>query len=226
MTKYNNYAQKLDAAFKEARDQYAALAKTLEAAKTALDSAKAWRPDADREEQELAVARANIAYKTAENALRNSDVWERFNQTRRELRAGLETEVKAGSLADPAALDAGAMTLLQLGALTVDDFYSFANRFDNNPTMLRVISKYAADAAASLRDDGTPAARRDAAALNALSLDCRSGQGKTMSRWDELETLSDYCSGQTHRGEKAPADHTVAMGKHWEKLTADAVRDF
>ena len=143
MSRYNDYARRLDSAFKEARDEHARLVNDLNKAKTELEHAKAWRPSESKQEKETAIMRATVTYKDAENALRNSTAWESFNSKRSELRAALAAELQANSIVDPDAIDAAALKLLESGVMTSADYSAFAVKFDNNGTMLRLIARYA-----------------------------------------------------------------------------------
>ena len=63
MSKYNTYAQQLDAAFKTARDEYAEAYSSLEQARQADTDAKAWRPNDNEEDKRLRIATAGLELK-------------------------------------------------------------------------------------------------------------------------------------------------------------------
>lgn len=220
MSQYNHYAKDLDAFFKEARDEHARLVGELNKAKAELESAKAWRPSESKQEKETAIMRATVAYKDAENALRNSTAWESFNSKRSELRAALAAELQANSIVDPDAIDAAALKLLESGVMTAADYSAFAVKFDNNGTMLRLIARYAGAAAKSTED------RSEAANLNAIALACRSGQGKCLREWDNLSEIADRCSGQSLTGARGGADHIANMAAHWEDVASATIAAF
>ena len=72
----------------------------------------------------------------------------------------------------------------------MEDYYSFAERYESNATMLRVISKYALDASENADDT------KDAVALRILSDNCKTGMGTVLRAWNELEGVASYCSGR------------------------------
>ena len=101
-----------------------------------------------------------------------------------------------------------------------DDYYKLAERFDENSTMLRLLAKFAKDAAENTDD------RKSRAALNEIALTCADGLGSVMRSWDSISTIADYCSGQTHRGRRNSPEQVIAMGKWWEELSQDTVENF
>lgn len=220
MSQYNNYAKSLDSAFKEARDEHTRLISELNKAKAELESAKAWKPGEDKQEKETAIMRATVAYKDAENALRNSTAWESFNSKRSELRAALAAELQANSIVNPDAIDAAALKLLESGVMTSADYSAFVTKFDNNGTMLRLIARHASEAAKNAED------RTEAATLNAIALACRSGQGKALREWDILSEIADRCSGQSITGARGGADHIANMAAHWEDVASATIAAF
>ena len=220
MSQYNIYARKLDDAFKAARDEHAHLVNDLNKAKADLESAKVWRPGEDKQTKEAAVMRATVACKDAENSLRTSTAWESFNAKRSELRAALAAELQANSIVSPDAVDAAALELLKSGVMTSADYSAFAVKFDNNGTMLRLVARYAGEAAKNTED------RAEAANLNAIALTCRDGQGRTLREWDNLSALADRCSGQSATGMRGGADHIANMAAHWEDVATATIAAF
>ena len=220
MSQYNNYAKSLDSAFKEARDEHTRLISELNKVKAELESTKAWKPGEDKQEKETAIMRATVAYKDAENALRNSTAWESFNSKRSELRAALVAELQANSIVDPDAIDTAALKLLESGVMTAADYSAFVTKFDNNGTMLRLIARHASEAAKNAED------RTEAATLNAIALACRSGQGKALREWDNLSEIADRCSGQSLTGARGGADHIANMAAHWEDVASATIAAF
>ena len=214
MSKYNHFAKELDAAFKVARQEYVEAWDKLRAARDA--HRMAWGGDIERKRAELEYQEAELAFKEAE-----ARIWPEFNRLRADLRAKLESEVRGGSLADPDAVDLKGMKLLESGTLSADDFYSLVDKYDDNPTMLRFVAKYAKETA----DDMDSTQAKDRGALYQLYRVCSQGQGRTMRAWDELSHIADYCSGQARARRDTPA-HTISMRKWWEQLSGEAVENF
>lgn len=223
MTKYNVYAKQLDAAFRTARDEYAKSYAELQAAQQANEDAGAWRPDDDAANKQLRVATTALELNKAEAAFKITEtkVWPEFDAKCKELRKELEKDVQKDSLANPDAIDANALELLKSGALTVEDYYSFAERYESNATMLRVISKYALDASENADDT------KNAVALRILSDNCKTGMGTVLRAWNELEGVASYCSGRGGSSRTAiDPTHIISMGKWWEELAGQAIENF
>lgn len=222
MSKYNNYARKLDAAFRAARNEYNAAFEKLQQAQQYEAAAKAWKPDDSAEEKAVRVARAALTLHDAEAAFNevSARVWNSFNITRRTIRAELEQELATEEIANPDAIDSNALELMKTGVLTAADYAAFVEKYDNNPTMLKLIAHYAGEAAKATDD------RREAATLNGGAIACRSGQGAVMRSWDELSAIADRCSGQSRAGMRSDAGYVVNMTAHWEDVAGATIAAF
>lgn len=213
-TKYNHFAKDLDAAFKAARDEYAAAYNAVEQARKAMQDA-----GSDALKRQI----ATLQLQEAENNLRKETarIWAEFDAKATDLRRALEKEVQSSNLADPSAIDNNAVELMKTGVLTVDDYFGFADRYDGNPTMLKLIGYYAKEAADSTDN------RKDKAALVALAQDCAKGTGKTLKAWDDMITAANYCSGRGGIGNRRNIPGvTISMGEWWEQLSREIVENF
>ena len=212
MSEFNHFAKDLDAAFKAARDEYAAAYNTVEQARKAMQDAG---PDALKRQI------ATLQLKEAENSLRKETarIWTEFDAKAAELRRALEKEVQTSNLADPSAIDSNAVELMKTGVLSPADYAAFMERFDSNPTMLKLVGHYAAEAAK------TTDSRREAAALNAIALDCQSGEGAVMRAWDSISAISDSCGDGDGYRRKSPGV-IVSMSEKWDDLAGEAVENF
>ena len=222
MSKFNTYAQQLDAAFKTARSEYVEAYQRFQQAQQANCRANAWTPNESAAEKQVKTARAALALHDAEAAFTEASarVWGDFKTTRRMLRADLEQEVRAANLANPDAIDSNALELLKSGVLTSDDYAAFMEKYDSNPTMLKLLAHYAAEAAKATDS------RREAATLNAISIDCQSGQGAVLRAFDDICKISDYCRGEKRVGDQVRPEHAVNMSSRWEELTSETVENF
>ncbi len=223
MTKYNVYAKQLDAAFRTARDEYAKSYAELQAAQQANEDAGAWRPDDDAANKQLRVATTALELNKAEAAFKITEtkVWPEFDAKCKELRKELEKDVQKDGLANPDAIDANTVELLKAGVLTVEDYYSLAERYEGNSTMLRLLGKYALDESIASGDI------KEAAALRMLSDNCKNGAGAVLRAWNELEGLASYCSGRGgNRNAATSPDMVVSMGKWWEELAGQVIENF
>ena len=215
MSQYNKYAQRLDTAFKTAREEYMEAWNQLQAAQKANTDAQAWRAETYRGENDL--LEAEHTFRAAE-----SRVWAEFDRQKDAIRRDLESKVRASSTVDPDAIDANALELLKSGILTADDVFSLVDKYDSNITMLRLISKTAKELA---DDKNTDAKTRGQ--LYVLCSQIGSGKNSTMRNFDDLVEISNYCSGRGGGGtQRTTPAHTVAMAGKWEELSGNAVVNF
>ena len=214
MSEFNHFAKELDAAFRAARSEYAAVYEELTKAK---ENASAAGLDAVKKQI------ATLQLQEAEKKMRQETgrIWSVFDAKAAELRSALAKEVQASKCVDPTAVDAAGVELMKSGILTPDDYYSLAEKYDGNVTMLRLLSKYAADAATDADS------RKDRVALTVLSQECANGTGKTLKAWDDLMTTVNYCSGRGGSGNRRPTPGvTLSMGEWWEQLAGEIVENF
>lgn len=214
MSEFNHFAKELDVAFRTARSEYAAVYDELTKAK---ENASAAGLDAIKKQI------ATLQLQEAEKKMRQETgrIWTEFDAKAADLRRALEKEVQTSNLADPSAIDSNAVELMKTGVLTVDDYFGFADRYDGNPTMLKLIGHYAKEAADSADD------RKDKAALTVLAQDCAKGTGKTLKAWDIMMTAANYCSGRGGNGNRRPTPGvTLSMGEWWEQLSGEIVENF
>lgn len=224
MSKYNEYAQRLDVAFKTAREEYMEAWNQLQAAQKAERDAQAWRAETYRGENDLRRQRAKAELLEAEHTFKatESRVWAEFDRQKDAIRRELESDVRASSTVDPDAIDANALELLKSGILTADDVFSLVNKYDANVTMLRLISKHAKELA---DDKNTDAKTRGQ--LYVLCSQIGNGKNSTMRNFSDLVEISNYCSGRGGGGtQRTTPAHTVAMAGKWEELASTAVENF
>ena len=224
MSKYNEYAQRLDVAFKTAREEYMEAWNQLQAAQKANTDAQAWRAETYRGENDLRRQRAKAELLEAEHTFKatESRVWAEFDRQKEAIRRELESDVRASSTVDPDAIDTNALELLKSGILTADDIFSMVNKYDSNLTMLRLISKTAKELA---DDKSIDSATRGQ--LYTLCSRIRNGRNSTMRNFDDLVEISNYCSGRGGGGtQRTTPAHTVAMAGKWEELASTAVENF
>ena len=212
MSKYNHFVKDLDTAFKAARQEYAEAWGKFQEAKEAWGTGDAM----SRQRAELRYQQAELDFKEAE-----ARIWTEFNRKRAELRANLERDVRNGNVANPDSVDHSGLELMKSGVLSVDDYYALMKKYDDNPTMLRFVAKYAKEAASGM--DNTQAKERGL--LHHLYSVCSQGKSRTMRVWDDLSKIADYCSGQSRDRRDSPT-HTINMGERWERLSNEIVENF
>ena len=220
MSEFNIYARKLDTAFKEARSEYNTAFRALQEAQQASRDANAWKPGDSAEEKQIRTTRAALKLHDAEATF--DEVMEFVQEVIgmiRTIRAELEQAVRAANIANPDEIDNNALELMKTGVLSPADYSAFMERFDSNHTMLKLVGHYAAEAAK------TTDSRREAAALNAIALDCQSGEGAVMRAWDSISAISDSCGDGDGYRRKSPGV-IVSMSEKWDDLAGEAVENF
>lgn len=225
MSQYNKYAQRLDTAFKTAREEYMEAWNQLQAAQKANTDAQVWRAETYRGENDLRRQRAKAELLEAEHTFKatESRVWAEFDRQKEAIRRDLESDVRASSTVDPDAIDANALELLKSGILTADDIFSMVNKYDSNLTMLRLISKTAKE----LADDKQHTDTKTRGLLYTLCNQIGNGKNSTMRNFDDLVEISNYCSGRGGGGtQRTTPAHTVAMAGKWEELSGNTVENF
>jgi len=214
MSKYNDYAKKLDAAFRAAQEAYAAEVAKLNAAQKARDAAFAWSPEraqgiaASLEQAERQAAA--IALQAAQEAFTKAarQIMDDYRGSVESLKQELSQAVSAATLVDPAAVDANALALLNSGIMKAADYRHMLDQFADNPTMRRMIGKYARDAAAAARDN-----RQESTALRAVHIEAgRDSYGVI----DTFNALAD--ASIRYLGASAPDRYTygLQMQSHWD----------
>ena len=214
MSEFNHFAKELDAAFRAARSEYAAVYEELAKAK---ENASAAGLDAVKKQI------ATLQLQEAEKKMRQeaARIWTEFDAKAADLRRALEKEVQTSNLADPSAIDSNAVELMKTGVLTVDDYFSFADKYSENSTMLKLIGHYAKEAADNTDD------RKGKVALTVLAQDCAKGTGKTLKAWDSMMTAANYCSGRGGSGNRRTTPGvTLSMGEWWEQLSGEIIENF
>ena len=212
MSQFNIYARKLDTAFKEARSEYNTAFCALQEAQQASRDANAWTPG----DSEARIGCAAVGLHDAEATFNEASarVWDNFKATRRTIRAELEQAVRTADIVNPDAINSNALELMKSGVMTSGDYAAFVKKYGNNPTMLRLISHYSAEAAKAQDNSG------EAVALNAISEACQSWKGKVLQKFDDL---SDYCGDIT--GHEEP-DEVSRVSEKWDELSLNAVENF
>lgn len=159
MSKWNNYAKKLDAAFREAQRAYEAEVAKLNAAQKARDDAFTYSPERPvgaaayvlEAKKQAATAELKAAQEDFTRAARK--IVYGYSDTVEKLKQELSDAVDAATMVDPAAVDSNAMALLNSGIMNAADYKHMLYQFKDNSTMRRMIGKYAKDAAEARKDD-------------------------------------------------------------------------
>lgn len=200
MSKYNHFAREANDKAREAIDAIIEAKKARDAAQTAKLTAK----------DTVAKARAEANFAEAEqkvkDAMRAAEyVGEDFKRIRREIENGLADD----NSAKPEDVDAVALELMKSGICTPGDYARMAEQYKGNRTMLRLLSKYAEDAAAGAKSGETSMQYR------VVSYQCAQATGA--DRLDAFDVLTDVYSRTVRNN---------AMYGAWDSLTAEIVQNF
>lgn len=216
MSKFNIFAKRLDEAFRKSSSEYNAAFHALECAQQASRDANAWKPGDSAEEKQARIDCAAVKLHDAEAAFSevSARVWDNFKTTRHTIRAELEQAVRTANIVNPDAINNNALELMKSGVMTSVDYAAFVRKYGNNPTMLRLISHYSAEAAKAQDNSG------EAVALNSISDACQNWKGKVLQKFDDL---LDYCGNIT--GHEEP-DEVSGMIEKWDELSLNSVENF
>lgn len=221
MAKYNNYTRKLEDAFKKAQLEFEEAAYDVIIARN--DRDKAYRAVTEKIEGENKIRRirADRALTDAQNRFEEvkKTVWSEFDKVAALLTKQLEAEVVASNAVEPDAIDPNALELLKSDILNVEDFAKLANKYDDNKTMLRLISKYASLAAENSKNDDETRMR-----LATIAHSTRSGNNAVLRRWNEILDVAKTLSGQSHR-DSSP-EYVMKMNGQWDKILGAVIEEF
>lgn len=221
MGRYYSYGQNLNEAFIAARDAYAEAYAKLTAAQDKAKAANKWRREKNigENERRKLVARADLI--RAQDAFKQAEatIWPGFNQRREELRRSLEETVRANGMASPDDIDNNALELLKSGIMSAEEMANMAARYDSNPTMLRLIGKYAKEAEKAANS------HVEKRGFRTVAMNTESGQSSIMRVWNDLSRVADGCSGQTAGRNAASPDYIISMGRHWERFSEPIIAE-
>ena len=211
MSKFNNYARKMNeianATFEEYRRAEAAV-KSAESRHNAYprrnNADPAYMAKSARAEADLAEARS--AFEQVRRHL--------FDDKRREIaavRAELEKAVFDAFAADPKSVDANTLALMNSGIMTADEYSRLIDSAiaSGNFTMTRLLAKSAADMAEKVTDSDV-----------ARSYRLVSHKGKGMDGREYLQAF-DFLADTFNRCER-----NFALSTKWDELTSPVVDSF
>lgn len=216
MSKYNDYAKKLEQAYHAARAEYFTKWESLQMAKKDLERAQSLgfkETYIGEKEHKVAVARAK--YAEADNAFRASRaVWDDFRKIAGRLTVELKNELGAET-AVPEDIDSNALELMKSGVMSSKDYAVLVDKYKDNHTMLRLIQKYVKDASESAErgEKGklTLVAQSAGERLNAKALE-----------WDSLVNSMNILTYNDRRSDEL----AVNMMSRYEELMESRVENF
>lgn len=219
MSRFNEYARRLDTLAKESFSKYEQARTDYENAsdKLAQYPQHFGNKDIEYERKRLRAIADHSEAKAAFDVVRRE-----YADTVREvekIRAELVNAIEADYIVDPATLDNNTLELMKSGVLKPADYERLMNDAleDKNHAMIRMIAKYAEEASKQLMESGLDQStvyhgrERLSAVINAAKRD----DGR-----EYLEAF-DYITEAYRRTVNNPS-----MIKYWDQLTAEAVEGF
>lgn len=218
MSKFNNYARRLDNAAKKIFSEY----QEAEAAFNAAESAKSNGPQLGRwrdAQTEAQVARLEADYLEAKAAFDDARrrLPERGRKETQEIRAELVRDIKNGFTVDPAKVDIAALELMKSGVCGAADYEKMMSDADReaNTTMIRLVASYAKKAYEAARESKAPVGQEELARL--YDLGQRGADYAESVLLNSFDTLADIFQR---------AMNNSAMIDHWGELTSSIIEAF
>ena len=214
MSRFNEYARKADAYAKAVFEEHAAAESKLKAAESKRNAYP--RKNGMGYEYAAKSARFEAEYQEAKAE------YEKLRREMRDykangfkpIRSELEKALADAFAANPEHLDAATIELLKSGIMSADEYNRLMSKAtaDNNPTMVRVIAKYAKDRADQAdADRNTDAAR----AFRAVAYNGNSVNGNAyLETFDVMTSCFNRCMNNT------------ALMSHWDELNGEIVENF
>ena len=214
MSRFNEYARKADAYAKAVFEEHAAAESKLKAAESKRNAfprknGLGYEYDAKSARYEAEYQEAKAEYEKLRREMRDYKA-DGFKPIRKEL----EKAISDAFAANPEHLDAATLELLKSGIMSADEYNRLMSKAtaDNNPTMVRVIAKYAKDRADQAdADRNTDAAR----AFRAVAYNGNSVNGNAyLETFDVMTSCFNRCMNNT------------ALIGHWDELNGEIVENF
>ena len=213
MSGYKMFADRLDYAFKEARTRYTEAYHLMLSKKRDMEDVQRNPSLADTfgMKAEYDYNQAKAAFKKAETA-----AWEDFEREMEEIGKDLKSAFAKVNQARPEDIDRAGLELLNSGILTVDDLGALLDRYEDNPTMRRLIAQHVEKL---LKDTNDTQTRRELIAVRQKAV-----ANDIMDAWKNLEDTARICTGQAHG--KGEPRYVLSISSQWEKLTENTIKNF
>ena len=214
MSRFNEYARKADAYAKAVFEEYAEAERKLQAAESKRNAyprknGLGYEYDAKSARFAAEYQEAKAEYEKLRREMRDYKA-DGFKPIRKEL----ESAIADAFAANPEHLDAATIELLKSGIMSADEYNRLMSKAtaDNNPTMVRLIAKYAKDRADQAdADRNTDTAR----AFRAVAYQGNSANGNSyLEAFDAMTSCFSRCMKNT------------ALMSHWDELNGEIVENF
>lgn len=218
MSKYNEYARRLDKLAKVNFAKYTEAKEEYEDASDLMARYPMRFGNVDHE-YEIKRMRATVAYNEAKEAF--NKVKQEYETTLKEvktIRAELVSAIEEDYIVDPEQLDNNTLELMKSGVLKPADYERFMNDAleNENHAMVRMIAKYAEEASKALETSGVD---QKTYYEGRERLSNVANAGKTDDGREYLEAF-DYIADVYQRSVNNPA-----MIGYWDQLTENAVEN-
>lgn len=216
MNKYQEHFRKANST---AREAFKAYRKAEQAYKNAEARAKQYpqgRIGVTVDAEYLAKsARANADFLEAKEALANAKRnMDAHKNDFAAIRKALAADIAASNMVNPEQMDMQTLELLKSGILTGNEYLSMLQKFSGNPTMTRLIGKYAHDAAETISQQHGPG-DKEASAMRIAEYQARTNTG------EEVLQCFDVMQDAFSRSVNNPA-----MIDSWDSLTGDIMQTY
>ena len=211
MSKFNNYAKKLNEIANATFTEYRAKSDAVKSAESKYN-AYPWRDGADPTYlAKSARARADLAEAKAQFEHCRRHLFEEQRKDIAVIRAELVEALGKEYAADPKAVDANTLALMNSGIMTADEYSRLIDSAiaSGNFTMTRLLAKSAADMAEKVTDSDV-----------ARSYRLASHKGKGMDGREYLQAF-DFLTDTFNRCER-----NFALSTKWDELTSPVVDSF
>ena len=211
MSKFNNYAKKLNEIANATFTEYRAKSDAVKSAESKYN-AYPWRDGADPTYlAKSARARADLAEARAQFEHCRRHLFEEQRRDIAVIRAELVEALNKEYAADPKAVDANTLALMNSGIMTADEYSRLIDSAiaSGNFTMTRLLAKSAADMAEKVTDSDV-----------ARSYRLVSHKGKGMDGREYLQAF-DFLADTFNRCER-----NFALSTKWDELTSPVVDSF
>ncbi len=204
MSKYNEFARRLDKAFRDVVQEYNDLVMTLNAAEKEVDRYSVVHSSLEAAQKEAAVAKLKAAKE--EHRWNARKLFDQFCRDVDGITMDLKKAAASENVVNPADIDANAMELLKSGIMTAADYAEMVNRYSGNATMLRLIAKYANETRQMVDD---PIERQR---IGTAMLAAQEGSTSVVERFETLAAVA-----KTYCGKNAPDSikYVQSMQEEW-----------
>lgn len=194
MSQFNTYAQRLDTAFKKARQAQRDAAATLAVAENALNSFDRHQPQYIPGMNDMKLKALQATATEARHAYNRAlqDGWYDFVRERNAIQQELQEAIHKSYGALPEQVDQSTIALIQSGILDAAETSGLFRRFEseNNKAMMRIVGKYASERAEQTDD----LQQKDV--FLSVAQDAADSKGATLKSWDSLCEFAAQCLGR------------------------------